>query len=161
MNDHDACIILNLLIGIGGLSAWKKNRGMRINRLIDACGNASSVFETDADTLCRAGGIRPEQADLILRWREFVDLDGELKAAEDEGVTMLCRSDAGYPPSLRGLDNPPLCIYVRGSVSALSGIAGRSLAVVGTRVPTDHGVCATRRFSESAVGSGWATVRRR
>ncbi len=154
MNDHEACIILNLLIGLGGLSAWKKNRGLYINKLIDAIGNASSVFELDAATLCRAEGIRAEHADLICRWREFVDLDRELKTAEDEGVTILCRSDTGYPSSLRKLANPPLCLYVRGRLP--SGIAGRSVAIVGTRTPSDSGVRMARRFSEAASRDGWS-----
>ena len=155
MNDHDACIILNMLIGLGGLSAWKR-RGPGINALIEACGSVSAVFDLHTATLSRIGGISAELADRIIHWRELVDLKNELEIAKNEGVTILCRTDEEYPDSLRSLDNPPLCIYLLGSLPV--DLAARSIAVVGTRTPSDFGVRMARDFSVSAVRCGWSTV---
>jgi len=155
MNDHEACIILNMLHGISGFFSWK-SRGARINALIEACGGISDVFDTDAASLSRIGGIDESQAERISRWREFVDLDRELETAKNDGVSILCRTDDEYPDSLRGLANPPLCIYLRGSLPP--GLALRSVAVVGTREPSEFGIRMARSLSESAVRHGWATV---
>ena len=48
MNDHDGCIILNMLNGIGG---------SRANALIEFCGSVSAIFESDAASLARIRGI--------------------------------------------------------------------------------------------------------
>lgn len=155
MNEHDACIILNMLNGIGGLSAWKR-RGSGTNALIKACGSVSAVFDLDSATLSRVNGIGTEQADRIIRWYELVDLKNELEIAKNEGVTILCRTDDEYPDSLRELDNPPLCIYLRGILPP--GLAARSIAIVGTRTPSEFGIRKARDFSTSAVREGWSTV---
>lgn len=155
MNDHDGCIILNLLNGLGGLSAWKR-RGSHVDALIKACGSVSAVFDSDADTLSRIDGVGAELADRISRWRELVDLDRELESAEKEGVAILCRTDDDYPPSLRELTHPPLCIYLLGPLPA--DLAVRSVAVVGTRTPSDFGARMAREFAVAAVYAGWSTV---
>ena len=155
MKDHDCCIILNLLNGLGGLSAWKR-RGSYINALIEACGGVSAVFESDADALVRVGGISAELAGRITRWREFIDLDRELENAKNKGATILCRTDDEYPASLRELGNPPLCLYVLGKLPA--GLEEQSIAIVGTRTPTDFGICTARKFSKDAAELGWTTV---
>ena len=155
MNEHDACIILNMLNGFGGISAWK-NHGAYINALIEACGSVSAVFEADAAFLSRIEGVDEEHADRICRWREFVDLESERKAAKDHGAAILCRTDDEYPESLRGLANPPLCLYIRGKLPDRLDI--RSVAIVGTRTPSDRGIRMARSFAESAVRHGWSTV---
>ncbi len=156
MNDHDGCIVLNLLNALDGNSAWRENHGSHINALVEACGGVSAVFESDVSALTRVEGIDAELAGRILRWRDFVDLDRELETAKNNGVTILSRTDAEYPDSLRGLGNPPLCLYVLGSTPR--GLPDKSIAIVGTRTPTDFGSRMARRFSESAVSAGWTTV---
>lgn len=155
MNDHDGCIILNMLNGIGGLSAWKR-RGSGINALIEACGGVSAVFDSDPASLSRVDGVSAEQADRMIRWRELVNLKHELEIARKDNVTILCRTDDEYPASLRELDNPPLCIYLRGGLPA--DLVARSIAIVGTRTPSDFGICKARDFSMAAVREGWSTV---
>lgn len=154
MNEHDGCIILNMLNGIGGLSAWKR-RGSGTNALIKACGSVSAIFDLDTAALSRVDGISTEQVDRIIRWYEFADLGRELETAKDEGVTILCLADDDYPDSLRELDNPPLCIYLRGILP--SDLAAHSIAIVGTRTPTEFGIRMARDFSMSAVRKGWST----
>jgi len=156
MNDHDGCIILNMLNGIGGLYAWKPRRGAYVNPLLKACGSVSAIFELEPAAVSRIGGIDIEQAGRIPRWREFVDLDRELESAKQAGATILCRTDDDYPDSLRGLDNPPLCLYLLGK--PLVGLPGESVAIVGTRKPSDRGIRMAAEFAKSAVAAGWTTV---
>ena len=155
MNDHDACIILNMLNGLGGLSAWKR-RGSHVNALIEACGSISAVLESDVDTLSRIDGVSAELAGRITHWRELIEFRRELDISKNEGVTILCRTDDEYPDSLRSLDNPPLCLYLLGSLPV--EFAARSIAIVGTRAPSDFGIRMARDFSKAAVREGWSTV---
>ena len=91
MNDHDGCIILNMLNGIGG---------SRANALIEFCGSVSAIFDSDAGSLSRIRGISEGLADRILNWRDNVDFDRELEIARNGGVTILCRTDDEYPAAL-------------------------------------------------------------
>lgn len=156
MNDHDACIILNMLNGTGEKTAWKPNRGPDVNAMIETCGSVSAVLQADSTTLSRIGGIDAGLAERMIRRHEFTDLGRELDDAKNAGATILCYTDDEYPDSLRGLPNPPLCLYVLGALPA--DLAARSLAIVGTRTPTDSGVRMARGFAESAVRHGWSTV---
>ena len=147
MNDHDGCIILNMLNGIGG---------SRANALIEFCGSVSAIFDSDVATLSRVRGISTELAERILRWREFVEFDRELEFAKNGGVTILCRTDDEYPDSLRELRDAPLCIYIRGELPAEMVI--RSISIVGTRNASNYGARMARHLSEAAAYGGWTTV---
>ena len=66
------------------------------------------------------------------------------------GVEALIWQDASYPERLRGVDDAPPVLFVRGSVEALS--MARSVAVVGTRRATPAG----RSFA-GAIAAGIAS----
>ncbi len=147
MNDHDGCIILNMLNGIGG---------SRANALIEFCGSVSAIFESDAASLARIRGISTELAGRILNWRDHVELDRELEIAKNGGVTILCRTDDEYPAALRELRDAPLCIYMRGSLP--DDLAVRSISIVGTRNASNYGARMARHLSEAAAYGGWTTI---
>ena len=147
MNDHDGCIVLNMLSGIGG---------SRANALIEFCGSVSAIFESDAASLSRIRGISENLADRILSWRDHVELDRELEIARNGGVTILCRTDDEYPAALRELRDAPLCIYIRGALPP--DLSVRSLSIVGTRNASNYGARMARHLSEAAAFGGWTTI---
>ncbi len=63
-------------------------------------------------------------------------IEKDLAWSNKERCTLLCYDSTGYPPQLRETDCPPLLLYVRGSVEALSS---RQLAIVGSRRASDYG----------------------
>ena len=147
MNDHDGCIVLNMLSGIGG---------SRANALIEFCGSVSAIFESDAASLSRIRGISENLADRILSWRDHVELDRELEIARNGGVTILCRTDDEYPAALRELRDAPLCIYIRGALPP--DLSTRSLSMVGTRNASNYGARKARHLAEAAAFGGWTTI---
>jgi len=147
VNDHDGCIVLNMLNGIGG---------SRANALIKFCGSVSAIFESDAASLSRIRGISENLADRILSWRDHVELDRELEIARNGGVTILCRTDDEYPAALRELRDAPLCIYIRGVLPP--DLSTRSLSIVGTRNASNYGARMARHLSEAAAFGGWTTI---
>lgn len=77
---------------------------------------------------------------------------GRLRAL---GATAVTWRDAGYPARLRGRDDAPPVLYVRGPPAALD--AARAVAIVGTRRPTPAG----RSFAgatAAAIAERGATV---
>lgn len=68
-------------------------------------------------------------------------------AVEAAGLEVLVIDDPAYPTRLRAIELPPPVLFVRGNRAALD--AERSVAVVGTRRPTDAG----RRFAAALAGA--------
>src|SRR5215471_11669477 len=68
-----------------------------------------------------------------------------------EGTHILCRSDPAWPARLSEIYDPPLVLYVRGNVEALSR---PGIAVVGTRHPTPYGIGMAERLSGDLATRG-------
>lgn len=79
----------------------------------------------------------------------------ELDAWVREGISVLTVLDAGYPENLRTVyDRPPL-VFVAGELRPEDS---RSVAVVGTRRPTDDGIARARRIGRHLAASGYTVA---
>jgi len=88
--------------------------------------------------------------DLANRIRQQVaEADHSLAVVRALDLTVVTLDDPEYPERLRRVDMPPPLLFVRGSLAALTAPA--SVAVVGTRRPTDKG-----RLIAAWIGSGLA-----
>jgi DNA processing protein len=89
-------------------------------------------------------------ADLARRIYESVELGARaVEQVRSLGLTVVTLDDPDYPERLRRVDMPPPLLFVRGSVDCLR--ASHSIAVVGTRWPSDKG-----RLFAGWIGSGLA-----
>ena len=88
MLDHDACILLNLIPGIGP---------SRASALIQACGSPSAVFEHDRGELAAVRGISPDLAGKIVEIARSPALDEELDRIALGGVDRSGRSSGVHP----------------------------------------------------------------
>ena len=81
------------------------------------------------------------------------------KQVEEEfykyNITPVTFCSSNYPEKLKNIDNPPLVLYARGDVSLLSK---KSIAIVGTRKPTDYGRLVCEKFTKTLSGAGLVTV---
>jgi len=148
VNTADAFLILNLLPEIGPV---------RANKLLRRFGDPAAVLEASTRSLAEVPGISPRLAAVLSGWREHCDPDKEKEMASRAGVSVIIRDDDKYPELLREISDPPLVLYVRGCLDALSNF-DRALAIVGTRGPTNYGVEVTRHLGGAAVFDGWTVV---
>jgi DNA protecting protein DprA len=74
---------------------------------------------------------------------------------EKTGAKFLIPEDVEWPPQLNDLAVPPIGLFIKGNVEALSI---QSLAIVGTRNPTPYGVRAAQEFAAGFVDREWAIV---
>jgi DNA processing protein len=72
------------------------------------------------------------------------------------GVGAYSIYDPQYPARLRNIPDPPAILYVKGSVEALA--ARCSVAVVGTREPTEYGSKVAQRLAVLATEEGFVIV---
>lgn len=126
----------------------------RLLLLARAFGNLHSAWSATEGHL-RAAGLDSETTASLLQTRAKVDLDAELGKVERAGASLLTPEDTAYPALLKNMPDPPLTLYVRGSLAQADDLA---LAVVGTRKATGYGRDAAAYFSRQLARQGVTIV---
>jgi DNA processing protein len=157
MDEAELQAWLRLLLtpGVGNESARK---------LLAVFGSAQSIFEQSEAALLAIGSARLVQAIQI----EPEELKGQLSSmlawlapGEDRCVVNL--GEAHYPADLLNITDPPLLLFMLGSLVAKADAsvtldALNCLAIVGSRNPTPQGEVNARQFAQSFGGAGWCVV---
>lgn len=97
-------------------------------------------------------------ADKILQHRNSFDITKELALFSTFNITPITQQDSRYPPQLLELEDPPICLYVKGDVSQFNFSRDLFLAIVGTRKPTYYGELITTKFSAELAQAGFVIV---
>jgi DNA processing protein len=122
-------IALNLLPGL---------RPRPLDRLLERCGDPGEIAHRVPEAVLAATpGLGTKTAAAIAGARHDLlrRAERELRRAEKLGVRLVVRGEAGYPPALETIHDPPYLLYVRGE---LRHDAIR-IAIVGSRRPTRYG----------------------
>ncbi|MBG6076818.1 DNA-processing protein DprA [Polaromonas sp. CG_9.11] len=149
-----AWLRLALTPGVGNATARK---------LLAAFGSAQAIFEQSSATLQQIGSdklansLRSEPSGLAVQRQTTMDW---LQAGDDRRIAVL--GDPAYPPVLLDIEDPPLMLYMLGTLaisilSATEKIA-KSLAIVGSRNPTPQGESNARQFAKAFGGAGICVV---
>lgn len=147
MTNQEACIVLNMMSGIGP---------SRLNALLAFCGEPQEIFRTQQKDLASVQNISESMAEKIVNWEKYLDLEHELELAKRGGVAIITREDDEYPELLAQIHDPPICLYVRGKLPA--ELSSRSLAVVGTRNVSSYGQRMAKHLAEAAAYSSFVVV---
>ena len=129
-------IALSLIPNIGPVQA-------RI--LIDAVGEAKSVFTSNPNRLKNIEGIGEIRAKSIREFSRFKQAENEIIFIEKFKVKPLFITDPGYPRRLLNCYDSPTLLYYKGN-SDLNH--SRVLAVIGTRNNTAYGTQLTEQLME-------------
>lgn len=135
----------------------------RARAILSAFGSDTALLEADSEGLRQIPGIGEALARQTAEnlanpaWRGKAQRKAEeqlerAKRLETAIVTIL---DPAYPELLRQIYDPPLALFVRGTVDAL---AKPSLAVVGTRRASLYGKRATEQLCRELVNRGLGIV---
>jgi DNA processing protein len=124
-------------------------------RLIRHFGDVDAVLEAPVSALTRVPYVSPERARQIRAAQDGDAADRETALAAERGVRIICERDADYPPALRFLPDPPICLYAAGRFERADTLA---MAVVGTRRCTGYGREQARRFGALLARAGFTVV---
>ena len=102
-----------------------------------------------------AVGIDPDRATKIIAELPLHTIEKTKQQLEELGVTILTLPDTAYPLPLREIPSPPPVLYIRGSIDVLRKT---SLAVVGTRKPSDYGLSVTKTMLPPIIRAGVSIV---
>ena len=137
-------LYLAAICAVGGFGRAK------IMKLVQALGSARSVYEANFEQLMATGIVKEDavagfvskrKSDLPERLQRFCDL---------HGVALLSYQDAAYPKNLLQISDPPLVLYVKGSLPT----EGYCLGVVGSRECTAYGKKAAKLFTKELAQRG-------
>ena len=123
----------------------------RAKRLVEFFGSVEAVFNASLTELEAAG--LPTAAAQSLGTGKSVELaQDEIAKATAAGIQCVTLDDPAYPARLRQIYDPPLVLYVRGNISALSQ---PGIAVIGTRHPTPYGIGMAERLANDLAVRGF------
>jgi DNA processing protein len=122
----------------------------RARHLTEHFGSVQAVFRASLTEL-EAAGIPAVSAQSLGTGRSLELAQDELARAAAAAVQIVALEDAAYPAQLKQIYDPPLVLYVRGNVAAVSQ-AG--IAVIGTRHPTPYGTGMAERLACDLAARG-------
>ena len=146
MTDREALIAMNRIQGLGAIT---------VKRMAERFGSLTAIFEASENDLLSVQGIGVEKARLFSQELKRTRADEELERASRSRVKLVTWVDDGYPALLKQIADPPLVLYVAGSIEALSKPA---VAIIGTRHPTVYGREVARRFGYQLAAAGYVVV---
>lgn len=110
---------------------------------------SEEVWSAPSRLLVEAGVKRPT-AERFLAWRSTFDLSFFEERLNKASITLSLKEDPTYPIALRTIHSPPEVLFVRGTLPPPK----LSVAVIGTRRPTDYGRQAVSRLLTPIIQAG-------
>jgi DNA processing protein len=146
MDSREALIALNMIEHVGPV---------RVRQLLEFFSEAPAILRASKQQLLQVRGIGAETAEAIATWEKTIDLGGELQRIRDYGCHVLVQSDEAYPELLRQIYDPPVVLYVKGS---LTGKDKNAVAMVGSRMTTHYGQEVGRKLAYQLAYVGVTVV---
>lgn len=146
MTEREAYIALNMTDKIGPV---------RVRALIEALGSPQAVFGADRAQLVSVKGIGEDLAESILLQRDSLDPAAEEEKARALGARIVTPVDAEYPEPLSKIYDPPLALYIRGTLERTDRHA---IGMVGTRHATHYGLSIADKLAYQLGKVGFTVV---
>lgn len=140
---REQLILLNAIPGVGSLC---------LRRLLDAFGTIERVCAAGVQELRQVEGVSPSLAQRVWRGcRNDAVIQRELQLALSAGVEIVTLEDPAYPESLRTISDPPLALYVRGTLDRDDAVA---VSLVGSRHASAYGLGCAEQLSYALALQG-------
>lgn len=130
---------------------------IRFAALLRELGNIEAIMEAGESMLARVEGIGPKTARAICEARPATGdrVKRELDLAAKFNARLICLADDEYPAILQRIDDPPPCLFIRGTLEPADALA---VAVVGSRQCSRYGAEQSERFGALLAGAGLTVV---
>ena len=125
-----------------------------IRDLTERFGTPEFLYGANRDVLIHAG-LNKHQTDALCD----KDLSGAqeiLRTCEQKKIQILTIEDSGYPDRLREISDPPLVLYVRGTLPDFDRAPG--ITIVGTRAASAYALRMADRFSAALTQAGFTIL---
>ena len=126
----------------------------RIRKLVEHFGTADRILQASLTEL-EATGMRAVSAQALATGKSLELAQDEAARAIQARATILSLSATEYPPRLKEIYDPPVILFVKGSVELLSK---PGIAMVGTRHPTPYGTGMAERLATDLAARGLVII---
>ncbi len=126
----------------------------RVRKLVEHFGSAERVFQATLTEL-EATGMPAVSAQSLATGKSLELAQQEVAKAAECGAKVIALDDPAYPARLKEIYDPPVVLFVRGSVEVLSK---PGIAMVGTRHPTPYGSGMAERLSRDLAARGLVII---
>jgi DNA processing protein len=147
MTERECYIALNLMEGVGPV---------RVRNLMQHFGAIEPIFSADVAEFYQVPGLGPKIAASLVDQRGRLDPVGEIARAEDLGFRIITPLDECYPAALREIHDPPLALYVMGTLIPEKDRHG--IAVIGSRRCSHYGKQVADRLSYQLANTGFTVI---
>jgi DNA processing protein len=128
----------------------------RVKLLLDRFGTIEQVFLSDIADIASLPKFNPLLAKRILQAGDNLHkFKRQLEFLKEEGIKLLCLNDTHYPELLKRIPNPPPVLCQKGTMDL---VPEKSVAIVGTRTPTDQGILTAVEISAEIASAGFTIV---
>jgi len=129
-------LALHTIPGIGAVS---------VRQLVGYLGGIREVFEAGTQELLRVPGIAEGRVRMLRQPGVLRKAESILKQMDAMNISMVFYLDAEYPDRLRHHADSPIVLFTKGEVDLNPD---RTVAIVGTRKPSEYGKSACRQLVE-------------
>lgn len=146
MTETEACIALNLIPNLGPV---------RVRKLLQAFGSPQAILQAKRREIEQLEGFGLDLSTAVTEWQHHVDLNAELEQIQEFGAKVVTQSSPEYPRQLLELHNPPIVLYVWGTLTPQDS---QAISVVGSRKTSHYGLECAKRLSYQLAYAGLTVV---
>lgn len=139
-----------------GFSHFEGIGPIKFNALESHFGSVKLAYQANKKDLEQVIGI--SLTNKFVNFRNKFDPEKKLKELKQKRITVITREDKKYPPQLKNIPDPPICLYVKDNIDQFDFNNDQFIAIVGTRKPTAYGVQITKKFSHELTQAGFVIV---
>lgn len=146
MDSRQAYIVLNMMKGVGPVT---------VRALTASLGSIEAILKVDKADLAAVSGVSSSVISAILSQRGSLDPDKEEAGAAEIGARLVTPLDAEYPKRLLEIHDPPLALYVQGTLQSRDELG---VAIVGSRRTSHYGMETAERLACQLAQSGVTVI---
>jgi DNA processing protein len=153
LQEKKALLLLSQAQGVGA---------MRLRALVARFHSPENVLNASTSELSKTPHIGQTTAEAISKFLHSpkrseaeARIEQQFEKLEKLNASLITLWDHGYPNRLKEIYDAPTFLFVRGTLTARDE---KSIAVVGTRYPTDYGKNAAKKIVSALVKNGFCVI---
>jgi DNA processing protein len=146
MTELESLIVLNMTRNVGSL---------RLASLLEHFGSARKILRASKTELMKLKDIGPIIAEEIAMAPKRIDIEKEFELVKKHSARVISIKDPDYPQNLKKIHDPPLVLYLKGSILKQDSLA---IAVVGSRRASFYGLDCAQRIARGLANFGITVV---
>lgn len=126
----------------------------RVNLLLSYFGSSKTIWNAQKEKLLEVG-LNEKIVNDFLEYRGVLDTKKYFQELKKRSIEFITFKDKDYPENLKGLENAPLVLYIKGKIYKSDA---NSIAVVGSRKMTAYGRKITEYFTQRLSNLGLTII---